>query len=127
MKTPFVVGLLLAAGVALGVGGIQALHAQARPPVYSVVLIEVTNPDGYARKYLPPASSSFAAHGGVYVARGSGTAIAGTLPTDRVVILRWESLDALKAWYNSTEYVAVTRIGEKYAKFNFVAVEGVPQ
>jgi uncharacterized protein (DUF1330 family) len=127
MKTPFVMVLSLATGAALGVCTIQALHAQAKPPVYSVALIEVTNPDGYAKEYLPPASSSIAAHGGVYVARGSGTAIAGTVPKDRVVILRWESLDALKAWYNSADYVAANKIGEKYAKFNFVAVEGVPQ
>jgi uncharacterized protein (DUF1330 family) len=126
MKTRHVI-LSLIAGFVLGAGTIQGLHAQAKPPVYSVAIIEVTNPDGYAKDYLPPAQASINAHGGVSIARGPGITIAGAPPKGRVVILRWESLDALKAWYNSADYVAANKIGEKYATFNILAVDGVPQ
>lgn len=113
--------------MAIGAVAIQTLHAQAKPPVYMVAINEVTNPDGYKKDYLPPAQKSIKEHGGVYVAAGPGTMIDGTLPKGRVVILRWESMEALKGWRNSPEYVAARKIGESYAKYNVVAVDGVKQ
>jgi uncharacterized protein (DUF1330 family) len=74
-----------------------------------------------------PSQKSIKEHGGVYVAAGPGTVIDGTLPKGRVVILRWESMEALKGWRNSPEYVAARMIGESYAKYNIVAVDGVKQ
>ena len=127
MKTLYLVVLSLVAGAILGAGTIQGLHAQAKPPVYMIALNQLTDPDCYAKQYLPPARASIKAHGGVYVAAGPGTTIDGTLPKDRVVILRWESLDALKAWRYSPDYVAARKVGEKCANYNIVAVNGVPQ
>jgi len=66
-------------------------------------------------------------HGGEYVAAGPGTRLAGNLPEGPVVILRWESMEALEGWRNSPEFQAALKIGEKYAKFNIVAVNGVRQ
>ncbi len=51
------------------------------------------------------------------------TGIDGT-PPKRIVIQAWDSLDAIKAWYNSADYQAALKIGEKYAKFRRYAVEG---
>jgi hypothetical protein len=36
MKTHFTVALTLSAGVAIGALAVQALHAQAKPPVYYI-------------------------------------------------------------------------------------------
>ena len=41
------------------------------------------------------------------------------------MILRWESMEALQAWRNSPDFQAALKIGEKYAKFNIVAVNGM--
>jgi uncharacterized protein (DUF1330 family) len=41
------------------------------------------------------------------------------------VILRWESMEALETWRNSPDFQAALKIGEKYAKFNIVAVSGL--
>ena len=43
----------MVAGAALGGAAIQGLHAQAKPPVYYVAEIDVTNPDAYAKEYAP--------------------------------------------------------------------------
>jgi putative cofactor-binding repeat protein len=67
------------------------------------------------------------AHGGIYVAAGPGTVIEGDLPKGPVVVLRWDSLEALKAWKDSPDFVAAHEIGMKYAKFNIVAVNGATQ
>jgi uncharacterized protein (DUF1330 family) len=95
--------------------------------VYIIGLNEVTDADRYSNEYLRPAQASIKAHGGVYVAAGPGTLIEGTLPKEGVFILRWDSMEALKAWRESSDYVAAHQIGIRYAKFNIVAVRGVNQ
>jgi uncharacterized protein (DUF1330 family) len=36
-------------------------------------------------------------------------------------------MEALKGWYNSPDFQAVLKVGEKYAKFNIIAVNGMQQ
>jgi hypothetical protein len=38
-----------------------------------------------------------------------------------------ESMEALQRWRKSPEFQAALKMGEKYAKFNIVAVNGVRQ
>jgi uncharacterized protein (DUF1330 family) len=125
MKTKYTAALSMLAGMAVGSVAIQTLHAQAKPPIYMVALNEVSDADRYATEYIPPAQVSVKAHGGVYVAAGPGAMIEGDLPKGPVVVLRWDSLEALKAWKDSPDFVAAHEIGMKYAKFNIVAVSGV--
>lgn len=127
MKAKHAVALSIVAGIAIGGAAIQTLHAQAKPPVYMIAINEVSNQEGYAKEYLPPAQKSIKDHGGVYVAAGPGTQVAGNLPNGRVVILRWESMEALQKWRNSPEYQAALKMGQKYAKYNIIAVNGVKQ
>ena len=86
---------------------------------------DVTDPAGYARDYLPPAQASLKAHGARYIAAGKGTAIDGEPPKGRVVIIAWDSMEQLLGWRHSPEYEAARKIGEKYAKYNLIAIEGV--
>lgn len=123
MKAACTVLLSMAAGIALGAAVIQTLHAQAKPPVYMIAINEVSNQDGYAKEYVPPAQKSVKDHGGVYVAAGPRTQVTGNLPNGPVVIVRWESMEALERWRNSPGFQAALKIGEKYAKFNIIAVE----
>jgi uncharacterized protein (DUF1330 family) len=125
MKTRFAAALSMLVGAALGGAAIQVLHAQAKPPVYMIAINELSDPDGYAKEYVSPAQKTVKDHGGEYLAAGPGTQIAGNLPHGPVVILRWDSMEALEAWRNSPEFQAALKIGEKYAKFNIVAVNGV--
>lgn len=127
MKVQCTVALSMLAGAAVAGAVIQALHAQAKPPVYMIAINEISNQDGYTKEYVPPAQKSVKDHGGVYVAAGPGTQVAGNLPSGPVVIFRWESMEALKGWYNSPDFQAVLKVGEKYAKFNIIAVNGMQQ
>jgi uncharacterized protein (DUF1330 family) len=125
MKARFGMALSMVVGVAVGGAAIQALHAQAKPPVYMIAINEVSDQERYAKEYVPPAQKSVKDHGGEYVAAGPGTQIVGNLPHGPVVILRWESMEALQAWHNSPEFQAALKTGEKYAKFNITAVNGL--
>ena len=125
MKTHYTVALAMLAGFGLGAIAVQSLHAQAKPPIYMIADNDVTNPEGYAKEYLPLAQPTIKAHGGRYIAAGKGTAIDGEPPKGRIVVLAWDSMEQLLAWRNSPEYVAARKVGEKYAKFRTFAVEGV--
>jgi uncharacterized protein (DUF1330 family) len=131
MKTRFAIGLVLVAGlvvgIAIGAGGIGVLRAQAKPPIYMVADNTVTDPEGYKNEYLKLAQPIIKAHGGKYVAAGKGTAIDGEPPKGRVVILQWESMEQLLAWRHSPEYEHARSIGQKFAQFREFAVEGVAQ
>ena len=69
------------------------------------------------------------AAGGRLLARGGAsiTTIEGEPYKGRIVVQQWDSLDKLKAWHSSAAYKQNRAIGDKYAKFRFVAVEGLPQ
>ena len=125
MNARFGMALSMAVGAALGGAAIQALHAQAKPPVYMVAINEVSDQERYANEYVSPAQKSVRDHGGEDIAAGPGTPLAENLPRGPVVILRWESMEALENWRNSPDFQAALKIGEKYAKFNIVAVNGL--
>jgi len=125
MKARFGMALSMVVGAAFGGAAIQALHAQAKPPVFMIAINEVSDQERYAKEYVSPAQKSVKDHGGEYVAAGPGTRVVGNLPQGPVVILRWKSMEALQAWLNSPDFQAALKVGEKYAKFNIVAVNGL--
>jgi uncharacterized protein (DUF1330 family) len=113
----------------LGWLGSEALHGQTRPPAYLVGQIDVSNPEGYAKEYLPKAREIIKAHGGRLVAAAGAASGAQVVAVDgeppkRVVIYMYPSMEALKAWRNDPEYVQVRHIGEKYAVYHTFAIEG---
>jgi uncharacterized protein (DUF1330 family) len=128
MKIQYAVALSLVTGIAIGGVAIERLHAQAKPPVYSVTEIEITNLDAYVKEYAPLAQASIKASGGRLLAAGQNiTALEGTPPKSRVAIQQWDSVDKIKAWRDSAEYKKAREIGDKYGKFRAYAIEGIPQ
>ena len=125
MRSSYIAVLSMVIGAGIGAGAIHVLHAQAKPPIYMIGNNEVADSEGYARDYLPEAQASLKAHGARYIAAGKGTAIDGEAPKGRVVIIVWDSMEQLLGWRHSPEYEAARKIGEKYAKYNLIAVEGV--
>jgi uncharacterized protein (DUF1330 family) len=125
MKTALIVAVSMLTGIALGGIGVHALHAQAKPPAYFVAMNEVTDQDGFRKNYVPAALASIKAHGGKTLAANKGTVLSGNLPTGRVVVEVFDNMNQLMAWWHTPEYQATQKIGQKYGKFNQVAVEGV--
>ena len=128
MKTHFVVGLSMLAGIGVGAAAVQTLHAQAKPPIYRVSEIAITDVDAYTKEFAPKAQAALKAAGGRFLAAGQNvTALEGDPPKTRVTIQVWDSLEKMKAAYNSPEYKEARKIGDKYAKFRAFAVEGLPE
>ena len=121
MKTNHKVAVGVVAGFGLGVFAVQVLHAQARPPAYTVAEVEVTDPETY-KQYIavgvPPTDGHFIARGGsIYVVNGA--------PPKRIAIVQWESLEKAKAFYESEAYKRVIPIRDKSSIFRAYVIEGV--
>jgi uncharacterized protein (DUF1330 family) len=133
MRSSYKITMVLLAGVALGALAVEGLHAQAKAPVYYIAEIDVTNPDAYAKEYVPKAQSLIKAAGGRFVAIGGAAANGGKVTAfdgdapKRVVVQVWDSMDKIKAWRANPEYIEHRKLGEKYAKFHSFAVDGVAE
>jgi uncharacterized protein (DUF1330 family) len=126
MKIRYTVTLAMVAGFGLGAVAVQGLHAQAKPPVYSVAEIEIADQAAYA-SYLPKAQAAIKAAGGkVLAAGGKITAVDGDPPKSRVVIQQWDSLEKFQAYRDSAAFKELLPIREKVAKFRSFVVDGVP-
>ncbi len=127
MKARYSMLLAMAAGFGLGAVAVQGLHAQAKPPIYYIGEIDVTDADAYAKEYQQGASATIKAAGGHYLAAGKAIPIEGAPPKARVILVTWDSMEALQAWRDSAAFKDGRKIGEKYADFRAFAIEGLPQ
>jgi uncharacterized protein (DUF1330 family) len=127
-KTRYTIALAVVVGFGLGAVAVQGLHAQAKPPVYYIVEIDVTNLDAYTKEYAPKVQAGIKASGGRLLAAGQKvTSIEGAPPKPRVAVQVWDSMEKIQAWRSSAEFKELRKIGDKYAKFRAFTVEGLPQ
>jgi uncharacterized protein (DUF1330 family) len=95
-------------------------------PAYVIVDITVTDPVRY-EEYKKLAESTIAAYGGKYIARGGRTeTLEGDWKPNRLVILRFESVERAKQWLNSPEYREPRSLRQRTATTNMIVVEGIP-
>jgi uncharacterized protein (DUF1330 family) len=128
MRTQYTIAIAMLAGFGLGAVAVQGLHAQAKPPVYLITEIDVTNIDAYTKEYAPKAQALIKANGGRLLAAGQKvTALEGDPPKARVAVSAWDDMHNIQAWRNSAEFKENRKIGEKYAKFRSFTIEGLPQ
>jgi uncharacterized protein (DUF1330 family) len=87
---------------------------------YFVAQYVVNNPELY-REYQAGAGPTIQASGAELVAFDvAAETVEGTPPGAQTVIIKFESTDAAKAWYNSDEYQAV--VGKRLAATEGFAV-----
>src|ERR1041385_9485860 len=121
MSARYKIGFAMLACLAFGALGSEALHGQGRAPAYLIGEIDVSNPEGYAKEYLPRAREIIKAHGGRLIAAGGAAAsgsqviaVDGDAPK-RAIVYMYPNREAVQAWRNDPAYVEVRRTGEKEA------------
>lgn len=126
MKTHFAVALSMFAGAALGAAAIQGLHAQAKPPAYVIVEVDVADQNAYVKEYAPLAQKAMRDAGAKYLALAPAKTVSfdGEPPKSRVGLIAFENIDAAKAAFTSPAYKQARTIGEKLAQFRIFAIEG---
>lgn len=91
---------------------------------YIIAIINVTNPAAYAEyaRLAAPVNAQFNSR---LLARGSGFEfLEGKLDCNRVVINRFETMEAAKAFYHSVEYQTAREKRAGAADFNMLVIEG---
>jgi uncharacterized protein (DUF1330 family) len=127
MKSRVSIALALVAGFGIGAATIEGLHAQAKPPVFTVAEIDVSNVDAYGKEYAPKAQALIRAKGGKVLVGSNNVVVLEGQPAKRLAVHQWESMEKAKGWHGSNEYKELRKVGDKYAKFRILAAEGLPQ
>jgi uncharacterized protein (DUF1330 family) len=129
MTGTFKITAAIAFGLFIGGGAVQLLHAQSKPPAFVVAEVDVKDRAGFEENFLKATRKDIADHGGKYLAGGYNKtmSLVGSEPANRVVILQFPNMDAVKAWQDEGAMDMENTVGSKYAKFRIYAVEGVTQ
>ena len=91
---------------------------------YVIFQGDVTNETLY-EDYKKVASATVAHHGGVYLVRGGQfVSLEGKEPASRTVVIRFESIEAAQAWYNSADYSEARPIRQAASTGALYLVEG---
>ena len=93
---------------------------------YWMVTIEITDAETY-ETYKPLAAACVAAHGGRYLVRGDASidVVEGTM-YPRPVVIEFDSPEAARSCYESSEYRAARAIRQRSARSHFAIVSGLP-
>ena len=76
---------------------------------YIVVNYKITNPEAY-EDYVPAVMPTLQAHGAEVLVADSESEVLEGNPASITVILKFDSRDAAKAWYESPEYREVINL-----------------
>jgi len=94
-------------------------------PAYMIVRVNVTDMEKYG-EYMKLTPAILEKYGGKFVARGGEKiTLEGPEVTDRMVVVKFDSVEAAKTMYNSEEYQAAIKVREDAADASFVVVEGL--
>ena len=129
MEKSYKLVLAVCAGLAVGAGAVEALHAQAKPPAYVVVAIRsINDAEAFKTGVVDKASpAAVAAAGGRYVVRTQKvTSLDGPSP-QRFVMIAFDSVEKAMAWQNSPLTKEVTAARRKSTVSSSFLVEGAAE
>lgn len=127
MKTNHKLVLAVLAGIAMGVVGAMAIHAQQAKAAPGYVIAEVDVHDAATfQKYGAKVPETLAPFNGHYLVRGGKIeGVEGQAPKDRFVVIAFDSAAKARAWENSPAYEAIKPIRHSSATSRVFIVEGV--
>ncbi len=95
------------------------------PSAYIIANVTVTNPEQYA-EYRKLSTIAVQAHGAEFCVRGGSVEVLeGDWTPDRVVILKFPSVEQAKAYYHSVEYQAAIKARQGAAVMRMVVIESI--
>lgn len=130
MKANWKIAAAVLVGVAIGVAGAVAIHAQQAKtrPGYVIAEVEMTDPNPNAtQKYAEKAPQIMESFNGHYVVRGGKVqALEGEAPKGSIAVIGFDSVEKAREWYDSPAYAAIRPIRQKATKSRIFIVEGEP-
>ena len=94
-------------------------------PAYLLVRANVTDMEQY-QQYMKLTPAIVEKYGGTFIIRGGDKVILeGPAVPERIVLLKFDSIEAVERMYNSDEYQAAIKVREGAAQASFIVMEGV--
>jgi uncharacterized protein (DUF1330 family) len=109
------------AGCAIGAAATAAVHAQASPPAYSIVEVDVIDAEAF-KAFAGRNAAGVAAAGGKFIVRRGQV-----VPPKSVFIIEWDSLGKATGYFNSPAFKELIPLRDKAAKVRLFHVEGLPK
>jgi uncharacterized protein (DUF1330 family) len=93
-------------------------------PAYFIAQIEVTDPETF-KAYGARVPATIEKYGGRYVVRGGAiTPLEETPPKPRVVVLEFDTVEAVRRWYESEDYAPLSDMRRRASNGPLFIVEG---
>jgi uncharacterized protein (DUF1330 family) len=86
-------------------------------------VLDVTNQADFST-YAAGATETVAKYGGRYLVRGGKTETLEGEPPGRIIVLAFDSVEAVREWYTSPEYSAIKPIRQRSSSGRAFIVEG---
>ena len=127
-KVAIALGAVAVGATIVGAVGGTFLHAQtAVSPAYLIAEVQVTDPDTW-KQYVAALPGTLAPYKTRTLTRANPVALDNSVPpAGSLVIIAFNNMDDVKAFWNSPAYQAIIPLREKSAKTRIYAVEGMPQ
>ncbi|MCY3781902.1 MAG: DUF1330 domain-containing protein [Chloroflexi bacterium] len=94
-------------------------------PAYLIVRANVTDMQQY-QEYMKLTPGILEKYGGRFVVRGGEKVILeGPDAPERIVVVKFDSVDAARRMYDSAEYQAAKKLREGAADASFIVMEGL--
>jgi uncharacterized protein (DUF1330 family) len=114
----------LLAGIAIGGAALSGLHAQAKPPAFTIAEIEVIDPATFQVFAKRNAAGVKAAGGRFLALRGRIVSSEGT-PPKGIALIEWDGLDKAVEYFTSAAFKELIPLRDKGAKVRLFHVEGL--
>jgi uncharacterized protein (DUF1330 family) len=127
MRTNLKLMLAVLVGVLIGsIAGLVVRGQQIRTaPGYLSAEVEITDP-GKLQNYAEKVERTLAPFNHRYVVRTTKIqTLEGDVPTNRIVIIAFDSVDKAREFYDSPAYAAIRPIRQSAAKSRIFIVEGL--
>jgi uncharacterized protein (DUF1330 family) len=93
---------------------------------YVIADVTITDPEAY-REYTRQVEATSVRFGGRYLVQGATShpeVAEGEWAPTRITVLEFPSMDQAKAWYDSSEYVAIRGIRQRASDSRLIFVHG---
>jgi uncharacterized protein (DUF1330 family) len=105
MKTNYKLAFALIAGIAIGGGAIQGLHAHAKPPAHvAIPILKINDAAAFKTDVIDKANAAMGdlkSTGGVYIIRNAKFTSQDGTPPERLVLIKFDSVEKAHAFWNS--------------------------
>jgi uncharacterized protein (DUF1330 family) len=127
MKTKLTLIFAMLVGILIGsIAGVAVRGQQVKTaPGYLIAEAEITDP-GKLQNYAEKVEQTLAPFNHHYVVRTSKIqTLEGDEPTNRIVVIAFDSVDKAREFYDSPAYAAIKPIRQSAAKSRIFIVEGL--